>query len=124
MMPNVASWLLLIFAGIDFFFQIFGSLVKLLKDTKGTERDVSFGLLQVVAIIITSGVLALYSWGLHPVGYILSSFLLVFLLMPVLGARFSLKLGGISASAVFLLFVLMKYGFGSTFTVFPAFLGG
>lgn len=84
--------------------------------------DVAFGRSQIEGIIIVTGLLAVYAFFMLQAGYVVSSALFLVSLMFCAGGRRPVLIICIAIVVSTILFIGLRFGFGTNINAFPGFL--
>ena len=92
------------------------------KATDSKTADVTIGRSQIMGVVIVASLLAIYAFAMLKAGYVVSSALLLIGLMFCAGGRRPVLIISIAIAISTILFVGLRFGFGTNINAFPGFL--
>ena len=118
LLPTIAAGLILLLAAADFVLAL-SRRSRAANAGPADDQDVRLGRQQLLSILLVSVVTVAFAFILFPLGYLLSAFLVIAVLMFGIGARSPLPIVLLSAAGAAVLYAGMTFGFGALLPALP-----
>lgn len=129
LLPDLAVSLIFIFTTIELALSLLNSHRANTDTATDTDTNIDrkttavvFGSNQIMGLTIVAGLLAVYAFVMLRAGYVVSSALLLICLMVCAGGRRPIMILGVAIVISTILFIGLRFGFGTNINAFPGFL--